>query len=176
MHNAPIRLVHAIMHAVTLVVVLISAGVISRCTSRWVSGWVSPHSSSSAARTQRWPPSLSRVRNPSTSQPRRGPPRLLSPSAAAARICTLSGAAFGVAVARLASATVCHAHWSATRPEQLVLYAAWDQSARVGLALARGTFTAAILHTKWDLTGHTRRPSKRSRPTPKTHSGARSWS
>lgn len=30
-----------------------------------------------------------------------------------------------------------------------------------GLLLARGTFTAAILHAKWDLTGHTRRPSKR---------------
>lgn len=75
-----------------------------------------------------------------------------------------SRAMFGVTVARPTSATVCHARSSATRPEQLVLCAAWDQSARVGLTLARGTFTAAILHTKWDLTGHTRRPSKRFPP------------
>lgn len=76
--------------------------------------------------------------------------------------CTHNRAAFSIIVARdeLTSATISHAHWSATRPEQLLLYATWDQAAIVGVTLARGTLTAAIIHTKWDPTGHTKSPRK----------------
>ena len=80
---------------------------------------------------------------------------------AAARV-ALTRAAFSIAVARdvLTSATISHAHWSAAQPEQLALYATWDQAAIVGVTLARGALTAAIIHTKWDLTGPTKSPSK----------------
>lgn len=116
----------ASMRAVTHVVVLISAGVISCCTSRWVGGWVGfttflQQRSAYAALT-----TLPVADPQSLDEPSRGEaPRLLSPSAAAARIARFrggGGGTFGMAVARLASATVCHARSSATRPEQLVLH------------------------------------------------------
>lgn len=71
-------------------------------------------------------------------------------------------AAFSIILARdvLTSATIGRAHWSATQPEQLALYSTWDRAAIVGVTLARGTLTAAIIHTKWDPTGHTKSASK----------------
>lgn len=84
-----------------------------------------------------------------------------------------SRATFGVTVARPTSATVCHAHSSATRPEQLVLCAAWDQSARVGLTCQRHLHSCHPSHqvgSYW--------PHKKALKTfpPETHSSARRWS
>lgn len=79
--------------------------------------------------------------------------RLLPLSSAAARICTLPGL----------SQDSPHPQ-SVTLTRALHGPSSWCcvlHETRVGLPLARGTFAAAIFHTKWDLTSHTRRRSKR---------------
>lgn len=50
---------------------------------------------------------------------------------------------------------ISHAHRSATWLEQLLPRATGDQAAIVGVSLARGVLTAAIIHTNWDPSGHT---------------------
>lgn len=124
--------------ALTFVVALISAGVISRCTSRCFRAF-SPHSFSTAALA---------ILPVTDSQSLNDPAALRPP-------CTLPGP-------RSASLLLDPPH-----PQSRVLHGPMLHETKVpGLDshLASGTFTASILHTKWDLTGHTRRPSKRFPP------------